>query len=88
MIRLRQNIEQGVNLLISASELVNDDVDILVKLATVILQDLIDRPDYVEKCDAALDRVIDLEPYNSDALFLKGKLLHKQENYERAITYI
>jgi tetratricopeptide (TPR) repeat protein len=35
-----------------------------------------------------LDRIIEIEPTNSTALFLKGKLLHKLENYEEAISYL
>jgi len=77
-----------VNHLITASELISDNVEILLKLANTIISDLPERPDFMKKCDEALDRIIEIEPTNSEALFLKGKILHKLEKYEEAIPYL
>ena len=82
MIRQREEIEEGVNRLITASELISDNVEILLKLAGAIMSELPDKPDFIDKCSEALDRIIDMEPTNSEALFLKGKLLHQLENFE------
>lgn len=73
--------------MITGSELISDNVEILLKLAITIITDLSERPDFIKKCDEALDRIIEIEPTNSEALFLKGKVLHKLEKYEEAIPY-
>ena len=65
LIRQRDKIEEGVNHLINASELISDNVEILLKLAATIMSDLSERPDFLEKCSEALDRIIEMEPNNS-----------------------
>jgi len=68
--------------LITASELISDNVEILLKLADTIITDLWHKPDFVDKCHKALDHILGLEPNNVEAMFLKGKALYNLGDYE------
>jgi len=67
--------------LITASELISDNVEISLKLANTTITDLSDNPDFMDKCHKALDHILGLEPNNSEAMFLKGKAFYKLGNY-------
>lgn len=82
MIRQQDDIQGGVGHLITASELISDNVEILLKLADTIITDLWHKPDFVDKCHKALDHILGLEPNNVEAMFLKGKALYNLGDYE------
>ena len=82
MIKQQDDIQGGVGHLITASELISDNVEISLKLANTTITDLSDNPDFMDKCHKALDHILGLEPNNSEAMFLKGKAFYKLGNYE------
>jgi len=67
--------------------LIPDNCEILLKLAGAIFQEMPDTADNNSRVMEALDRIIEIEP-SSEALILKGKLLHRKEDYKAAIPVL
>jgi len=81
-VRAKKDIEKGIKGLEEASLLIKDNAEILLKLAGAIFQELPDSPENTEKILEILERIIVIDPLDcSDALILKGKLLHRKEDY-------
>lgn len=87
-VRSQNDVQKGLILLEEASNLLPDNVEVLMKMAGAFFMEMsdLDQFETSKKIMKAVDRVCELEPNNCvEALILKGKLLHKKEEYKNAI---
>ena len=61
-----------------------DNVEIMLKLSGVLFQESGTEPD-IEQSQELLDKVIAINSNNADAYLLKGKILHKLNQFPEAI---
>lgn len=87
LVRGKQDVFVGLSHLTKASELIPDNPEILLKIATAIMQELPDRPDYQDQLTTTLQKVLLLDPTNTEGLHLSGKHALKQDQFAEGLKF-
>ena len=76
MIRAKIDMQRGIKHLRKANEALPDNIEIMVKLAGVLFQENGTNEDILF-CRDLLEKAIQHEPNNAEALLMQGKTYHK-----------
>jgi len=86
-IRSKIQIDQGIMEMREANQLLPNNNDYSLKLATAIFSNVAPSEANDEQIMLLLDQICMNDPKNcAEALLLKGKLLHRQDNYKESFS--
>ena len=83
IVRNRNNIDQGIEHLKRANELITGNFEIMIKLAGVLFKEKND----TEESLALLEKAIKLNHKNPEAHLIMAKIYDKKTNYPKAIEH-
>ena len=88
-IRSRKEVEKGIANLEKANSILPQNSDIVIKLATSLFQECGDLPETNAKMIDLLSSVSETDTHNfTEVLILRGKIAHRSQEYESAITFL